>query len=84
MEPLQESLLAHLTQVPDVRKARGQRFAWAYLLALVAAAVAAGLVVPDEKLCKQCHNAESPTSKPFNYQEMLKKVAHPNPAKTKG
>ena len=42
MEPLQFTLLAHLRQVPDFRKARGQRFAWSYLLALVAAAVAAG------------------------------------------
>ena len=42
MEPLQSTLLAHLGPVPDFRKARGQRFAWAYLLALVAAAVAAG------------------------------------------
>ena len=42
MEPLRSALLAHLGQVPDFRKARGQRFAWAYLLALVAAAVAAG------------------------------------------
>jgi hypothetical protein len=42
MEPLQSTLLAHLQQVPDFRKARGQRFAWSYLLALVAAAVAAG------------------------------------------
>jgi predicted transposase YbfD/YdcC len=42
MEPLQSTLLAHLSQVPDFRHARGQRFAWSYLLALVAAAVAAG------------------------------------------
>lgn len=42
MEPLQSTLLAHLSQVPDFRRARGQRFAWAYLLALVAAAIAAG------------------------------------------
>lgn len=42
MEPLQATLLAHLRQVTDFRKARGQRFAWDYLLALVAAAVAAG------------------------------------------
>jgi hypothetical protein len=42
MNPLQSTLLAHLGQVPDFRKARCQRFAWAYLLALVAAAVAAG------------------------------------------
>lgn len=42
MEPLQSTLLAHLSQVPDFRRACGQRFAWPYLLALVAAAVAAG------------------------------------------
>jgi hypothetical protein len=42
MEPLQFTLLAYLCQVLDFRKARGQRFAWTYLLALVAAAVAAG------------------------------------------
>ena len=42
MEPLQSTLMAHLRQVPDFRNARGQRFAWTYLLALVAAAVAAG------------------------------------------
>lgn len=42
MEPLQSTLLAYLRQVRDFRKARGQRFAWSYLLALVAAALAAG------------------------------------------
>ncbi|MBN2172815.1 MAG: cytochrome c family protein [Bacteroidales bacterium] len=40
-----------------------------------------GMIVPDEKLCKECHNEQSPTYKPFNYQEALKKIAHPNPAK---
>lgn len=42
MECRQSTLFAHLSQGPDFRKARGQRFAWDYLLALVAAAVAAG------------------------------------------
>lgn len=42
MEHLQSTLLAHVRQVADFRKAHGQRFAWDYLLALVAAAVAAG------------------------------------------
>jgi predicted transposase YbfD/YdcC len=42
MDPLQSTLLTYLDQVPDFRCARGQRFAWPYLLALVAAAVAAG------------------------------------------
>jgi predicted transposase YbfD/YdcC len=42
MESLQSTLLAYLNQVPDFRDLRGQRFAWSYLLALLAAAVAAG------------------------------------------
>lgn len=48
-----------------------------------AAAVAAGLIVPDEKLCKTCHNAESPSYKEFNYAEAKKKIEHPNPNKGK-
>ncbi|MCB2219972.1 MAG: cytochrome c family protein [Bacteroidetes bacterium] len=36
-----------------------------------------GLIVPDEKLCKECHNEESPTYKEFNYAEAVKKIAHP-------
>ena len=42
MEPLQSTLLGQLTQVPDFRKARGQRYAWSYLLAIVTAAIVAG------------------------------------------
>ncbi len=48
-----------------------------------AAAVAAGLVVPTEKVCIACHNAESPTFKSFNYAEAKKKIEHPNPNKGK-
>lgn len=39
-----------------------------------------GLIIPDEKLCKTCHNEESPHYKGFNYDEYLKKIAHPIPA----
>jgi len=46
-----------------------------------AKAIAKGMIVPDEKLCKTCHNSESPNFKGFNYTEYLKKIAHPNPAK---
>lgn len=44
-----------------------------------AKAIAAGLIVPkdDEKLCKECHNSESPTTKEFKYKEMYAKIAHP-------
>lgn len=47
------------------------------------ASVAAGLIIPDEKTCKQCHNAESPSYKEFNYEESKKKILHPNPNKGK-
>lgn len=42
-----------------------------------------GLVIPDEKTCKGCHNAESPTFKEFKFAEALKLIAHPKP-KPKG
>lgn len=43
--------------------------------------IAAGMIMPDEKLCKTCHNEKSPTYKPFVYKEKLKKVSHPIPGK---
>jgi hypothetical protein len=45
------------------------------------AAVAAGLVIPNEKTCLGCHNSENPFDKPFNYQERLEKIKHPIPGK---
>ena len=44
-----------------------------------AAAIAAGLVLPDEKTCTQCHNKESPVFKGFVFKEYVAKIAHPNP-----
>jgi len=38
-----------------------------------------GLVVPDEKLCKTCHNEKSPTYQPFDYKTFAAKIAHPVP-----
>lgn len=46
-------------------------------------AMAAGLLMPDEKLCRKCHNPESPTYKEFNFKTFSAKIAHPNPAKEK-
>lgn len=40
-----------------------------------------GLVVVDEKLCVKCHTKESPTYKPFKFEESSKKIAHPVPKK---
>jgi hypothetical protein len=44
-------------------------------------ALTKGMVIPDEALCKTCHNSESPTFKGFNFAEMSAKIAHPNPSK---
>jgi hypothetical protein len=43
------------------------------------AAIAAGLVIPTEKVCVKCHNTESPFYKPFVFTDMAKKIAHPMP-----
>lgn len=45
------------------------------------AAVAAGLIIPDEAVCLKCHNSESPTYQPFNYAERIEKIKHPIPNK---
>ena len=41
--------------------------------------VAMGLLLPDEKTCLTCHNEESPTYKPFNYDERWSAIVHPKP-----
>jgi hypothetical protein len=46
-----------------------------------AKSLANGMIIPDQKLCETCHNPKNPFHKPFNYQESLKKISHPNPAK---
>lgn len=38
-----------------------------------------GLILPTEEVCKMCHNEESPTYKPFNYEEKVAMIAHPDP-----
>lgn len=37
-----------------------------------AAAIAAGLVVPDKALCVKCHNEKSPTFKGFDFDKAVK------------
>ena len=44
-------------------------------------ALTKGMIIPDEALCKTCHNSQSPTFKGFNFAEMSVKIAHPNPSK---
>ncbi len=46
------------------------------------AAVAKGLRLPDEKLCRECHNDESPFYKPFDYKVFMAKIPHPKAGTT--
>ena len=39
-----------------------------------------GLILPTKEVCITCHNEKNPFHKPFNYDEAVKKVAHPTPA----
>ncbi len=39
-----------------------------------------GMIVPTKATCEGCHNKENPFYKPFNYDEAIKKIAHPTPA----
>jgi hypothetical protein len=41
--------------------------------------LAKGLIIPEEKVCKTCHNEESPHYKGFNFAEYSAKIAHDNP-----
>jgi hypothetical protein len=40
-----------------------------------------GLIEPTEELCVGCHNKESPTYKPFKYEEAVKVIDHSYPEK---
>ncbi len=39
-------------------------------------ALTKGLVIPDENVCKTCHNSESPNFKGFNFEEYKAKIKH--------
>ncbi len=42
-------------------------------------AIAKGLIIPDEKVCRKCHNKESPNFKGFDFKTYAAKIAHPIP-----
>ncbi|MBN1819343.1 MAG: cytochrome c family protein [Prolixibacteraceae bacterium] len=42
-------------------------------------ALTKGMILPEEAVCKKCHNEESPTFKGFDYKEYSAKIAHPDP-----
>jgi len=35
-----------------------------------------GMVIPNEKTCRACHNEKSPTYREFDYEEALRKIRH--------
>jgi len=41
--------------------------------------MAKGLIIPDEKVCRKCHNEESPNFKGFDFKTYAAKIAHPIP-----
>ena len=41
-----------------------------------------GLVIPDEKTCKKCHNEKSPTYKEFDFDKYYEKIKHEKPKKS--
>jgi hypothetical protein len=36
---------------------------------------------PTAETCRKCHNADSPTTKPFSFRKMAKEIAHLDPRK---
>jgi nitrate/TMAO reductase-like tetraheme cytochrome c subunit len=45
------------------------------------AAIALGLIEPEEKVCVRCHNKDSPSYSGFDFKSMYEKVKHLNPKK---
>lgn len=48
-----------------------------------AQSMAQGLILPDEKVCRKCHNPESPNYKEFNFATFYAKIKHTDPTRTK-
>ncbi len=54
----------------------GQYYAPNYVMKDAELARLVGLVDPSEKQCRNCHDASSPSLKPFNFVESLKAIDH--------
>ena len=59
----------------------GSEYKYIKIMKDEAAAVAAGLMIPNEDTCKKCHNEESPTFKEFDFAARSAEIAHPTPNK---
>ena len=54
----------------------GQYYSPGYVMKDAELARLVGLVDPSEKLCRTCHDASSPSLRPFNFVESLKAIDH--------
>lgn len=54
----------------------GQHYSPSYVMKDPELARLVGLVDPSEKACRTCHDASSPSLKPFNFVESLKAIDH--------
>ena len=54
----------------------GQYYSPSYVMKDAELARLVGLVDPSEKSCRTCHDASSPSLKPFNFVEALKAIDH--------
>lgn len=54
----------------------GQHYSPSYVMKDPELARLVGLVDPGEKSCRACHDASSPSLKPFNFVEALKAIDH--------
>lgn len=57
----------------------GSRYKGASVMKNQELAMKNGLILPTEEVCLKCHNKESPTYKPFNFEEKVALIAHPDP-----
>jgi Cytochrome c554 and c-prime len=54
----------------------GQYYSPSYVMKDAELSRLVGLVDPSEKSCRSCHDASSPSLKPFNFVESLKAIDH--------
>lgn len=54
----------------------GQYYSPAYVMKDPELSRLVGLVDPSEKMCRTCHDASSPSLRPFNFVESLKAIDH--------
>lgn len=40
-----------------------------------------GLIIPTKEVCEKCHNDKNPFHQPFNFDEKVKLIAHPDPTR---